>query len=167
MTLGFAELSIGDSVEIKGPVGHFTWKGKGVVELHGRERRVREIGMVCGGSGVTPILQVLRGVLQDTSYRDTKIWILDVNRYIGDILCQDDLHQPLKEHGERYRLHHTLTGVPVPHGWKYSTGRLNIEMLRSHLPSPAEDRIICMCGPTAMEEAIKGVPYSLSTAGTI
>ncbi|KAG6843399.1 hypothetical protein H0H93_001151, partial [Arthromyces matolae] len=27
MTLGFAELSIGDTVELKGPIGHFTWLG--------------------------------------------------------------------------------------------------------------------------------------------
>jgi nitrate reductase (NAD(P)H) len=167
MSLGFAELSIGDSVEIKGPVGHFIWKGKGIVEVHGRERRIREIGMVCGGSGVTPILQVLRGILRDTSHCDIKIWVLDVNRYLGDILCRDDLHQPVKEHGERYRLHHTLTGVPAPDGWEYSTGRLNTEMIRSHLPSPAKDGIVCVCGPPGMEQATKSESYSLSTTEII
>ena len=158
MTLGFDELMIGDSVEIKGPIGHFIWKGNGMVELHGQQRCVREIGMVCGGSGITPILQVLRGILHDSSHHDTKVWIIDVNRYFDDILCRDELHQLVKEHGQRYRLHHTLTGGSVPDDWEYSTGRLNNEMLVSHLPSPAEDKIVCICGPTAMEQATKGMP---------
>jgi nitrate reductase (NAD(P)H) len=167
MTLGFSEVVIGDSVEIKGPIGHFVWKGKGIIELHGQERCVREIGMVCGGSGITPILQVLRGILRDASQHDTRVWVLDVNRYFDDILCRDELHQLVKEHAERYRLHHTLTGVPAPDGWEYSTGRLNSEMLRSHLPSPAEDRLVCICGPLEMEQATKGKHYTLSTTGII
>lgn len=53
MTLGFAELDVGDSVELKGPIGHFTWQGKGTALLHGKQQRVREIGLLCGGSGIT------------------------------------------------------------------------------------------------------------------
>lgn len=53
MTLGFSELVVGDCVELKGPIGHYQWKGMGVALLHGKERRVREIGLVCGGSGIT------------------------------------------------------------------------------------------------------------------
>jgi nitrate reductase (NAD(P)H) len=162
MTLGFSELVIGDSVELKGPIGHFVWKGKGIGEIHGQERRVREIGLVCGGSGITPILQVLRGILHDTSHRDTKVWVLDVNRYFDDILCGDELHQLAKEYAERYRLHHTLTGVPTPDGWEYSTGRLNKRMLTSHLPSPAKDSMVCICGPLGMEQETKGANYTFA-----
>jgi nitrate reductase (NAD(P)H) len=160
MTLGFSELVIGDFVELKGPIGHFVWKGTGVAEIHGQERRIREIGLVCGGSGITPILQVLRGILHDTSHHDTQVWVLDINRYFDDILCRDELHQLAKEYADRYRLHHTLTGVPAPDGWKYSIGRVNDKMLRSHLPSPAKDSIVCICGPSAMEQVIKGARYS-------
>ena len=53
MTRGFSELVVGDSVELKGPIGHFIWKGTGVALCYGEERRVREIGLVCGGSGIT------------------------------------------------------------------------------------------------------------------
>ena len=178
MTLGFSELAVGDSVELKGPIGHFIWKGMGVALCHGEEKLVREIGLLCAGSGITvrtssspkisvpdrsnqPILQVLRGILNDPLHHDTKIWLLYVNRYLEDILCREELHQLAEAHKHRCRLHHTLTGSPVPPGWEYSTGRVNDEMLKYHLPTPGENKLVCICGPSAMEQSTKGLQCSL------
>jgi nitrate reductase (NAD(P)H) len=156
MTLGFAELVVGDFVELKGPIGHFVWHGQGLALLHGKEQRLREIGMVCGGSGITPILQVLRGILQDPFHCDTKVWVLDANRYIGDILCRDELDQLALEHSSHFKLHYTLTGGSIPEGWPYSKGRISEEMLKFHLPTPGDDKMVCICGPSQMEQATKG-----------
>ena len=161
MTLGLADLVVGDFVELKGPIGDFIWRGKGVALLHGQERRVREIGMVCGGSGITPILQVLRAILHDPSHHDIKVWILDVNRHFGDILCRQELDQLVNEHHLRYRLHYTLTGNLIPDRWSYSTGRISDDMLKAHLPTPAKDRLVCICGPAPMEQATKGTARHL------
>ena len=90
MTLGFAELEVGDAVELKGPIGHFTWQGDGKALIHGTTTVVREVGMVCAGSGITPILQVLRGIFEDPSDTTTKAWVLDINRDFDDILCRDE-----------------------------------------------------------------------------
>lgn len=158
MTLGFSELAIGDFIELKGPIGHFIWKGAGYALLHGKERRVREMGMVCGGSGITPILQVLRGILHDAFSHDTKVWVLDINRHFDDILCRQELHQLAGSNQACFRLHHTLTGNDVPEDWEYSTGRPNVEMLKTHLPAPADDSMVCICGPSAMEQASRGKP---------
>jgi nitrate reductase (NAD(P)H) len=165
MTTAFATLTVGDFVELKGPIGHFIWQGSGVALLRGKERRVREIGLVCAGSGITPILQVLRAILSDPSHHDTRVWVLDVNRNVEDILCREELDQLLDKHHSRYRCHHTLTGSHVPDGWEYSTGRVNDEMLRMHLPSPAEDGMVCICGPPSMEQATKSrISAALSAA---
>lgn len=156
MTLGFAELKIGDVVELKGPIGHFIWKGQGTALLDGIERRVREIAMVCGGSGITPILQVVRGILGDSSDTTTKVSILDVNRFVGDILCRDELDLLAAQHPTRLRIHYSLTGNPTPSDWSYSTGRITDEMLKVHLPEAGEGKIIGICGPPPMEQQIKG-----------
>lgn len=155
MTLGFSELVLGDVVELKGPVGHFIWKGKGMATLHDEERHVTEIGLICGGSGITPILQVLRTILTDPLDHYTKVWVLDVNRFIEDILCREELDQLASEHRSRFYLHYSLTGKPVPSGWTYSTGRITIETLRAHLPTPGQNKLACICGPSPMEQSVK------------
>lgn len=51
MTLGFEELEVGDSIELKGPLGSFEWLGQGRCRWRGEERSVSDVGMVCAGSG--------------------------------------------------------------------------------------------------------------------
>jgi len=157
MTLGFSELVLGDVVELKGPIGHFIWKGKGMITLHDEEKHVTEIGLVCGGSGITPILQVLQAILTDDDPLDccTKVWVLNVNRFVEDILCREQLEQLALEHGSRFRLHYSLTGKPVPSDWSYLTGRLTSEILKEHLPTPGQDKLVCICGPSSMEQSVK------------
>lgn len=162
MTVGFAELEIGDSIELKGPIGHFQWIGSGRASIHGKEHHIREVGMVCGGSGITPILQVLRGIFEDPLDTETKVWVLDVNRYLDDILCKEELDGLLAKHSPRLQLRYSLTGASVPDNWSHSTGRITPEMLDTHLPLPSEDGIVCICGPPQMEQSVKRefYPYS-------
>ena len=155
MTLGFSKLVLGDVIELKGPVGHFIWRGKGMVTLHNEEKHVTEVGLVCGGSGITPILQILQAIVTDSSDRHTKVWVLDVNRSIEDILCREELDQLVLKHRSRIRLHYSLTGKPVPSDWSYSTGRITNEVLKEHLPTPGQDKLVCICGPSPMEQSVK------------
>jgi len=157
MTLGFAQLAIGDVVELKGPIGHFVWLGNGMAQLHGKEKRVREVALVCGGSGVTPILQVLRNILEDTKDGSTAVSLLDINRHLDDILCRAELDALAEKHPSRFRLRYSLTGAPVPDGWKHSLGRVDVKMLQDYLPGPTADGMVCICGPPLMERFVKGI----------
>lgn len=60
-------------------------------------------------AGVTPILQVLRGIFEDAEDVETRVWLLNGNRTVEDILCREDLDLYLESHKERYKLHHTLS----------------------------------------------------------
>jgi nitrate reductase (NAD(P)H) len=162
MTVGFSQLVVGDVVELKGPIGHFIWKGNGIASLHGEERRIAEIGLICGGSGITPVLQVLRAILTDPVGHHTKVWVLDVNRFPDDILCREELDQLAQEHDSHFKLHYSLTGKPLPEDWRYSTGRITDEMLISHLPGQRDDALVCICGPPPMEESVKSNYLSIS-----
>ncbi|QRW27770.1 nitrate reductase [Rhizoctonia solani] len=110
------------------PLGSFIWNGNGTALWKGIERRVRNIGLICAGSGITPILQVLRSA-EDGTDHETTLWLLDSNRTEQDILCRDELKSPSE-------------------GWTFSTGRINDEMMKAHLPSPdTPDTLILICGP--------------------
>jgi cytochrome-b5 reductase len=63
-------LKIGDTLDMKGPKGHLTWLGKGnftvkVVKKPLQTRKATHIGMIAGGTGITPMLQVLDAIFRD------------------------------------------------------------------------------------------------------
>lgn len=154
MTTRFHKLQIADEIELKGPLGSFTYQGHGSVLWKGATRTVREFGLVCGGSGITPILQVVRSVLDDPSDQ-TRLWLLYANKTELDILCREELDEMLALHGhDRLHIHYTLSSTPDQ--WVYGSGRITDKMIATHLPQPSPDGMILACGPNAMiEETLK------------
>jgi len=160
MTVGFHELNVGDSVDIKGPLGSFIWRGPrdGGIRCKDVPRPgIRKLGMICAGSGITPILQVLRAVLQYNEPEKTQLWLLDANKTERDILCREELDEYFAKYGKKgdasvadghLRIHHTLSKAPK--NWTFSSGRINDEMLQKHLPLPADDALILVCGPQGL-----------------
>ncbi|CAE6437488.1 unnamed protein product [Rhizoctonia solani] len=146
MSIGFNQLVVGDTIELKGPLGSFVWNGNGSALWKGVEHRVRNIGLICAGSGITPILQVLRSVLEDETDHETTLWLVDSNRTEQDILCRDELLSFAERKG-RMKAHFTLSKSPAE-GWLFSTGRIDDAMMKAHLPPPdTPDTLILICGP--------------------
>jgi nitrate reductase (NAD(P)H) len=164
MSVGFSELVVGDTLEIKGPLGSFTWEGRGVAVWRGVRRKVKNVGLICGGSGsflllfptfaepdhfhagITPIIQVLRAVLGDKEDKETRLWLLDTNKTEQDILCRDELDTLSQMYKDgRFVLHHTVS--KPPQSWSFSTGRISDKMLAIHLPPPGDETLVLTCGP--------------------
>lgn len=77
-------LSIGDTVLCRGPSGKVEYRGQGLfcIKEPGkpeRQRVARQVGLIAGGTGITPILQILRAVLKDTE-DDTEVSLLFANQ---------------------------------------------------------------------------------------
>lgn len=51
MSVGFHQLVVDDTIELKGPLGSFNWNGKGLATWKGVEHRVKHLGLICAGSG--------------------------------------------------------------------------------------------------------------------
>lgn len=100
-------------------------------------------------TGITPILQVLRGVLHDPAVGHTRIWLIDANKTENDILCREEIDELYAAHGEhRFQRHYTLS--VAPDGWAYGKGRITDTMLTEHLPPPSEHAVVLACGPDGM-----------------
>ncbi|KZV85378.1 ferredoxin reductase-like protein, partial [Exidia glandulosa HHB12029] len=149
MSAALSKLVVGDEVELKGPLGSFIWEGDGHTIYRGMRSKCREIGMICAGSGITPIIQVLRAILRDSSDTSTRAWMIYANRTEEDILLRDELDAFHREGHQRFAIHHTLSNPSTE--WKGgSLGRINESMVREYLPPPSKDGLILACGPEEM-----------------
>jgi ferredoxin-NADP reductase len=132
------ELRTGDEIELRGPIGgHFTWR----VEQGG------PLLLVAGGSGLVPLMAMLRHRAAQRSTVDTRVLVS--SRGWDDVLYRDELTELAG--GEGLAVHHTLTRG-APDGWTGWTRRVDAEMLTAVGPRAADAPRIYLCGPTAFVE---------------
>lgn len=58
LTQYLERLEIGQTVDVKGPVGHFVYHGNGAFSVNNKRKHTARISMLAGGSGITPMFQV-------------------------------------------------------------------------------------------------------------
>ncbi|KAB5572345.1 hypothetical protein GE09DRAFT_664745 [Coniochaeta sp. 2T2.1] len=153
MTQALDSIPVGHFVEFKGPVGKFEYLGRGRCSIGGRERRVNKFVMVCAGSGITPIYQVLRAVVKDEG-DETKCLVLDGNRVEEDILCKEELDGLARANGAKCEVVYTLTRPGE--GWKGLRGRMDRALFESRVGAPPKDgdALVLVCGPETMENSV-------------
>lgn len=134
----FAMLREGQTVKFRGPVGRLEYK----------TNMAKEIGIVAGGSGITPILQVITEVI--TSPEDhTKVSLIYANELLNDILLKSEIDEIAKKYPD-FTVHYTLTSAPED--WTGSTGYVTKEMVEEHLPKPEGTNRLFVCGPPEMKK---------------
>ncbi|RDW92148.1 nitrate reductase [Coleophoma crateriformis] len=153
MSQSLDAIPIGHFVDFKGPIGKFEYKGRGNCEISGKMRFIKRFIMICAGSGITPIFQVLRAVLRDKE-DPTRCLVLDGNRLEEDILCREDIDSLVKGNEARCHLMYALT---QPDGnWKGLKGRVGKELLEREVgPSRGNgEELVLICGPEALEKSV-------------
>ena len=103
--------------------------------------------MMAGGTGITPMLQIVTAALKDSG-DTTKLSLIFANQSETDILVRDELDALAAKHPERFTVHYTLDRPPA--NWKYSAGFIDTDMISKHLPPPAPKTLVIMCGPPPM-----------------
>jgi ferredoxin-NADP reductase len=141
------ELRAGDTIELRGPIGgYFTWN-PGISS---------PLMLIAGGSGVVPLMSMLRTRSQAGSKVPAKL--LYSSRSVEDIIYRDELELAANRDG--FDLVHTLTrGAPA--GWKGQTRRVDRDMLAQYGFQPAEEPQIFVCGPTSFVETVADQLVSL------
>ena len=147
-------LKVGDMVEMAGPAWKHTYKGNGQFEIKTEkglvERRVRHLGLIAGGSGITPFFQIIQYVAM-TRGEDLNISLVYGNKSEAGIL----LRQELEEFVAEQKLHLHLTVDSPQAGWTGGRGHFTKEMLQDRLPPPSKDVLICHCGTKPMNQYVR------------
>lgn len=140
-------MSIGDTIEVKGPLGEFIYTAPGVYD-HGKRKnqKVKKMSMIAGGTGLTPMYQVIKAILKNKE-DNVQIKLLYANQSEDDILLWDELDQMAADH-DNFDVWYTVDRPPAE--WKYSTGFISEDMIRKTLFEPEEGTICLMCGPPPM-----------------
>lgn len=145
-------LPIGHFIEMKGPIGKFEYCGYGKCLINEKERHIKTFVMICGGSGVTPIYQVFRAVMQNPEDK-TKCIILDGNRLFEDILCKEELDALSLGNDHRCKILHTLTKAPDE--WQGLRGRITGKLVEEHcIQDKHKETLVLICGPEALEKSM-------------
>jgi len=150
-------MNIGDAITMKGPVGYMLYKGLGEFHLKkaltspGYEivKKYNKLGMIAGGTGITPMLQIATYILKNPNDHTT-ISLLFSNHTEDDVLCKDEIDNLVKQYPGRFKAWYTLThpDKKPSAAWKYSNGRVTAETIKEHMPAPAPGQTyIILCGP--------------------
>ncbi|XP_042480483.1 NADH--cytochrome b5 reductase 1-like [Macadamia integrifolia] len=141
MSHHFRELRVGDYLAVKGPKGRFKYQ----------PGQVRAFGMLAGGSGITPMFQVTRAILESPKDK-TKVYLIYANVTFEDILLKKELDGLATNYPDRFKVYYVLN--QPPEAWNGGVGFVSKEMIKTHLPAPASDIQILRCGPPPMNKAM-------------
>ncbi|KAK0622880.1 hypothetical protein B0T14DRAFT_564294 [Immersiella caudata] len=144
-----ASLAVGQSIRVKGPKGAFVYT----------PNMVRHFGMIAGGTGITPMLQVVRAIIRGRAAGDTtQVDLIFANVTPQDILLKEDLDTLVAE-DKGFRVHYVLDKPPA--GWSGGVGYVTADMITRWLPKPADDVKILLCGPPPMISGLKKTTEAL------
>merc|ERR1711997_674524 len=161
------ELEIGDQIEINGPVGQVTYdstinkfiKNKTKASISGE---IKKIGLLSGGSGITPMLQLMRS----NEFSNKEVNLIFSNKTVDDILCRTELlsfsnpnhhNNPSSlENPEKtttVKVHHAITREKdgkTRSGESVDFRRVDKKMMEAHL---GECDFYLICGPKTFNQA--------------
>jgi len=113
-----ASLQVGQTMKVKGPKGAMVYT----------PNMVKHFGMICGGTGITPMLQVIRAIIRGREAGDrTKVDLIFANVNPEDILLKEDLDALARE-DPHFKIYYVLNNPPEK--WSGGVGFVTAEMIK-------------------------------------
>ncbi|KAI9887130.1 MAG: NADH-cytochrome b5 reductase [Watsoniomyces obsoletus] len=147
-----ASLKVGEVIKVKGPKGAMVYTSNMVPRL----------GMIAGGTGITPMLQIIRAIIRGRPRNGgddrTEVDLIFANVNREDILLKEDLDQLAKE-DSGFRVYYVLNNPPE--SWDGGVGFVTTDIIKTRLPPPSPDMKLLICGPPPMVSAMKKAAVEL------
>lgn len=114
-------LEIGQTMKVRGPKGAMVYT----------PNMCRHIGMIAGGTGITPMLQLIKAIIRNRPRNGgndtTQVDLIFANVNPEDILLKDELDQLAKE-DDRFRVYYVLNNPPQD--WTGGVGFVTPDMIK-------------------------------------
>ncbi len=141
-------LKAGQSIKVMEPMGQFTTEYD--------PKRKRHLVMFAGGSGITPMLSIIKSIL--TQEPLSIVSLIYCNRDIDSIIFKNELEKWETKYEGRLHVIHILDNAPM--NWQGYSGLLNHEMLTKlfeRIPDWGNDTTYLMCGPEGMMKNVESL----------
>jgi cytochrome-b5 reductase len=139
----------GDRVMMSGPNSGGHWV----------DGMAKKVGFVAGGSGITPMIAIIRWILARSL--PVELFLVYANKTEADIIFKEEWDEDVREHAT-FHCYHVL-GEP-PAGWSQGTGHITEAVLCAQLPPPSPDTVIFLCGPPPMTDALEATLKAIGYA---
>lgn len=149
-------LAPGDALEFKGPIVKYKWA----------PNKHEQIALVAGGTGITPMYQLIKAVFQNPEQDKTKVTLVYGNIAEEDILLHKELRNLENTFPQRFRTFYVLEKPAAD--WQGGKGYITKELLKQVLPEPKDgDFKVFVCGPPGLMKAVSGSKKSPSDQGEL
>lgn len=139
------ELRTGDRIELRGPIGgYFVWDGRE------RKNDGAPLFLVAGGSGIVPLMAMIRHRANSESKVPTKL--LYSSRSYEDVIYREEL-EGFSRNDSSLGVIHTLTRRQ-PEGWTSYGRRIDRAMLAETAWPPMEKPLAFACGSNGVVEKV-------------
>jgi ring-1,2-phenylacetyl-CoA epoxidase subunit PaaE len=149
------ELRAGDQLDVMTPTGRF-----GIAHAPARARV--HVGFAAG-SGITPILSIIKGVLAREPH--SRFFLFYGNRSTAGMLFREALEELKDRFMQRLSVFHVISGeeqdIPILHG-RLDGEKVKV-LLRALVPAASVDHVF-ICGPTGMSEDIEATCRDIGIA---
>ncbi|RAH53414.1 NADH-cytochrome B5 reductase [Aspergillus piperis CBS 112811] len=132
----------GDSLTFATSLKGYQWK----------QNELSHAYLLAGGAGVTPIYQLIKGILKDPQDR-TKLTLIFGANSEEDLLLKEELDRYATEFPDRFNYIYTVSR-PKAENSPYRTGYIDEELLRSTFKESTQNTKVFICGPPAMEDSL-------------
>ncbi len=140
------QVRVGDRLRTRGPSGNFVYT---------HSLGLRRLVLLGGGSGMTPLMSILRVALAREG--GPEVTLVFANRSREEILFAEELAALQRKHPERFTVVHVLE---QPGDFPCEHGRVTRALLARH-GKPGEHSRVYLCGPQPMMDAARADLLSL------
>jgi cytochrome-b5 reductase len=131
-------LAVGEKLFVVAAIPGFSWK----------PNLTSHVILIAGGSGITPVFQLMQGILRNPEDKTSTTLILGSKDNDG-LLLKSELDQVAKDYPARVKAFYTVSHLIE--GSTTRQGHIDKEFLETILPHRDQENHVFVCGPPSME----------------
>ncbi|KAI9250423.1 hypothetical protein BDA99DRAFT_522500 [Phascolomyces articulosus] len=150
------KLRVGETIDVKGPLGEYEYQGDGRYSILRQPTKLaRHVGMIAGGTGITPMWQIIDALRHD--HEPPHVSLIYCVRTIQDLVLKEELEQVQEIVGpDHLHIRYIVSEKPDEH-WQQGVGHLTLPEIQQFLfphqgasDAGDDDKMVLLCGAQAM-----------------